>query len=540
MRFKIPIGQQKLKSVITEHNGEELLWDTTWYVKGSHQVENSPATIFAEINNYISMLAPSRQQKMFDVYRSIYDTIGDSSFNIQGMNLVEVLIKRVKELYETVTEEEILAYITRPGTEIILPSGITNEYGDQSPEQTYLLSDHIGLVGISMALRMMLPIWGEFIRNYSDENETGFKEYTAMRLILNAWPNTSIHRTRLLNYLTFLNKKEPVNITATYSGVGTVEKPEWQLSTVYVRRLPVSELSNDPENPMSKLVSNIFNFVTRNTYNTLERKFTTRIKDKHEVLLRNSGEDKTSFSENYKIKEIISAGELATLCVQFRDPTSLFNRIDDTVPYALYETCMREVKHYEAIKPSPHQIHLMQWVMGLAMPSTGVELLTREAFLRAMVGTQALLWHWGFPDLAVMVTVKPVEDNTEELFTTDTKPKVPKEHIPKLMALYPHHQPITSRGSQDEIYKQQKSANTALAAIQLITQVVGVGVWYTFCPDVLLSQVTYAIRRQGRHFLAPNDLKIQLSQLITKINERSEHVYRNRRRLEQEQKQNAS
>lgn len=535
MRFGIPAGQLKLKTVIIEHEGEELTWDTTWYVKGSYSVEDAVDEIFYELNDYIANLPKSRQQAMFDAYKSIHNSITDLSFNIAGMDLVTTLIGKVKTLYDTVNEDEILYYITREGSTITLPSGVTNDYGDQSPEQTYLLSDHIGLVGLAMALRMMIPIWGEFIRNYSDESETGFKEYTAMRLLLNAWPNASVHRTRLLNYLTFLNKKEPVNITATYSGVGSVEKPEWLLSTVCVRRLPVAPLSNDPDNPRSKLVSSIYNFVTKNTYNTLERKFNTRMKDKHEMLMR-SPEDKTSFHENYKIKEALAAGELAKLCAQFKNPKNLFSRIDDTVPMEYFEACMKQVPEYETLTPAPHQIYLMQTIMGLGMSATGVESLIRTAFLQAMVGTQAILWHWGYHDLAALVTVEIVQTGGEDLFTTDTKPRVPKEDVPKLLALYPHHQPITQRGSAEEILKAQKAANVAINAIDIITSSIGVDIWKTYCPDELLSKASSTVRRSGRNMLAPSDLKIQLSSLIIKINEVSEKVYKARKAMWQEEK----
>src|SRR5690606_22049939 len=97
------------------------------------------------------------------------------------------------------------------------------DYGDKPQARTYLRDDYRELVIFALALRPMVPIWGEYIRTSGDIAGNVYKEYAAMRLMINSWPSKCKPRERLLEYLENLIPRDPKNNSAIWSGLGTTE-----------------------------------------------------------------------------------------------------------------------------------------------------------------------------------------------------------------------------------------------------------------------------------------------------------------------------
>ena len=59
-------------------------------------------------------------------------------------------------------------------------------HSDERPmtrDKTYTKPDYVKLIGLTLALRPMIPIWGEFIERTHKETGTSFKEYYAYLLM---------------------------------------------------------------------------------------------------------------------------------------------------------------------------------------------------------------------------------------------------------------------------------------------------------------------------------------------------------------------
>jgi len=519
MQFTTSDPDYRFRDVILQHGEQSLRWNTTYCNKATKLTVEE---VFREFNGYLAELSQNRKDQIFEAYRKIHEVITDVYHEKPPM---AKLITLTRELFLLIPVHELTAWIDNPKSNIRLPLGLLTEYGDQPQSRTYLKDDYRELVMFSLALRAMVPIWGEFIFNYAEDVGGWCKESAAMRVMLNTWVNASKPRARLLNYLENIIPKEPKNFSPVIGGLGTTEMPEWFLSLACVRRLCITPISS--EDGKSELITSVYNFIATNTFNSMDRKFSAMVVEKHRI--QPHGEDNTSLVENYKVKQQLSDGDLTMLSVftEFTEDgkkdsrrLSMAEKIDPSVPYELVEKCVAEIPKILDMQILTHHYTLTQYVVNAVIPAAGVENLSRQALMRAMTVTQAILWHWGFYDLAVLMTAKISNSNNESMFGGESRPRIPKETVERLVQLYPHYQVIGNRNDAAAVEKQQRQNNVTIKAIEIISKEMINREWMILAPIdlVRLSSVPKGIRRMQ----TPPDLKTQLADLCIKIATRDE------------------
>ena len=493
----------KVRQLKTVHGNEEIIWNAETYNRSNFQ---SPETVFDNINGFLDSLGEQKQKGVAKAYREIYEAL----YEISDTNrLHSKLQESVAKLYSHFTFEELKKWSYLHG-EVEMPPDLKVECSpedlksDRSVRLTYLREDYYDLAVLSIYLKLMVPIFGEYIQRSKDQIGTQFKEQGAMTLLSKSGFFDLTAVKRLQTYIEAYIEREEVRNSAVFGGLGTSELPEWLLSRVIVRRVAVSEVGVG-ENVMS----NVYHTIGQQI-NSLDKTFRGRISGKKPPHENNGGseEDNVSVAESYKIKQQISDGDLTVLSIYTENYRDMASKIDPTVPVKRVNHCVGEAQKHSDLFIQQHQIVLTQWTLSKALSPRGIPLLKKPALLRSIGVTQALLWHWGFGELAALLVADPVMEYGQPATFTPTR--LSKNHIEDFSQRFPHWR---RTGSKEQ---NQRHVNVACRAIDTLAMQVVKTDWKVRGPKELLSELQL---EPGGSCVVPADVRHQLADLLIRINE---------------------
>lgn len=501
MRILVDDEAVSLEALTMEHAGQTLVWNADSYDRLARgEIEG----IFREINSYWLSRPIAEQNAIFETYQKIhevFETIFDSK------RLHARLTDLTKELLDLHPLEEIRYWINVKSN-LQIPASMKESYAVTDPqERTYLRSDYAGLMVLSLGLRPMVPVWGEYIRRIKEESGNEYKEYVAMGLLAKTQQIRSQPMQRLETYVEAWVGQDDITVASVLGGLGSSELPGWLLSQVLVRRLVLVDIgkSNDSNN----LISNAYSAI-RSSIDTLSRRFNGNVGDKRKDN-EEMRDDNTSYMELYKIKQTISDGDLVTLSVYAEQMDKILQKIDPSADLGRLQAC------YDALvagnpEISTHHLTLVQWTIRRVLPPRSIPSLTKAALMRVLAVTQCLLWHWGFTDLALLSTAKPYVSNRDVAGMFESRARIPKEAVARLVELYPHYQDIGSKQATD------RQLNVACRAIDLLAKTITRTDWEVIAPEELLRSSKTPLR--SRRMIVPADIKAQLADLVIFLAER--------------------
>lgn len=463
--------------------------------------------VFNDINAFWAQLPPSRQENIWDVYSTIHEIL---MTDYESRSILEKLKIQVKYLYDLMPLEEIKHWMLFHSN-IRIPSSLKTEYDELNPpDRTYLRSDYQDLVSLAIAVRPMIPIWGEYIGRTKSEHGTTFKESMALRLLYYTYLMQCVPMERLRTYIESSvahSSQGGPSFAAVLGGLGTTELPEWLMANIVVRRISVVPVSAADET--AQIISNVHHFIN-NALRSLDRRFKGRVTEKSQPSA--SGEDPNNISsaEMYKVKQEVCDGDLVTLNVYTE---RVYDMAAMVIPEASQETidlCLLHVKALENLPIHPHQVVLAQWVMTRALPARTIPLLNKPSLMRALAITQAALWQWGFYDLAAMTTAEPLSAGGDTMINIiESRGRIPKEQMDKLIEQYPHqHHP---RGKNQSV----RQTNVASRAIDAFCALIDRSDWRLHAPTELIALSSST--GNTKKLIVPADMRAQLANLIIRL-----------------------
>ena len=518
MQIKVTAHPLNGKSIaVVEHRNRELQWDISAYAKTSERAAAVDINrMFDEINAYWNTVDEATLEAIWTIYTQIRNEMDSiSEFHVANKRLRDLIGK----LYQHIDLSAILHWMLYYSN-VRIPGNLKDDYDPTDPrDRTYLRTDYHKLAALAIALRPIVPIWGEYIVTTKQDAGASWKEYMAFSLLFNTYLNDAEPMEKLRAFVeNTLNSNKQVGseITAVMGGLSRSEIPQWVLATTVVRRLAVGEVSAPSDT--STVITNTYNYIN-NTWRSGDRKLGKRYGGKlseKKPYADGSDEDKTSHIENYKVKQPVSDGDLVIFSVYTERVFDMANKIDSTIPPTYILQCLDASQALLNKEISTELVPLTQWPLSICLPPRGVPLLPKAAMLRAMSVAQAALWHWGFHDLAGLVTATKivVDDN---VFTSgaESRNRIPRELLTELEILYPYYR--SSRAKQESARK----LNVAFRAIDEICdgtdERAGICVfdWYLHAPDALVEKCS----REGnsRKMSVPVDIRTQLAKLVIQL-----------------------
>lgn len=501
-------------AVATHHKGHTIQWPSKTYSKVRLE---APAAVFDEINEFLAWLPVKDQDKIFESYVKIKEMMTMVADNLHIANSVRYYIK---EMYSVVPMESFKKWMLTQG-KLVVPSDIQEKIDKDNrynkTDNTYLKADYINLAILALATRLMVPIWGEFVDQAVDND---YKEMEAVSLIdgteLLTWPEEMPAWTKLEEYITFFSNDNSALLSNLWKGLGSAEIPECLLAKVAVRRLTICPLTGPHSH---SIIANIYRYIRNNT-NAPERTTQDRVTKKRPDESGGEDDDKVSIAESYKIKQRVSNGDAKLFEIATRKMLHNCKDIDPTIDERLIRLCCNEEFLNDVAllnEIHPHQTRIAQWVMQRVFPPRAFHLIDLLSTLRLFGCTQALLWHWGYNDLAALMFVEVMHDSDQMMPNLTRNPKLGARITPvykeDLNQLFPYYKPVRQKLS--DMNPENAHVNKAVIAINNLTALIRSSNWYFRGPQELYKAAGYP---EGHNLVVvPQSIKNTITEMVIHV-----------------------
>ena len=503
---------ERLREVVTEHAGEEIVWNANNYAQ---QTISELPELFTCINEYWARLPMQRQGRIFALYKEIYDV----TLSVSDMRrLTDKLRPLVASLLAEHSPEEIYWYLKLPGN-MVMPATLRDNLAENHrSERTYLRDEYMGLAMIAMLLRTMVPVWGEFC---NQQNAAGDRrEVQAVKLLDGSGLLERPEMVKLRTLVEVLVKEEQVPLAALLSVVGSEDMGGWLFAQTLVRRVAIGEISRMDQTV--NIVSNVHKHVT-SSMAQLERRYGGRVAHKYGSGDSSEREDNSSNIEAHKEMSVVAPGELELDAVFTNDITSMALKVDPSIDLEKLRHCIEAIeraRYNSALALERHQDVLAQWCMAYTVtgePVLSVESIRylRENHYKVLCVTQALLWHWGFPNLAMLVCVGARERTDNDFVNSEQRTRIPKDIAAKLQQLFPYYKGVPQTGV---VGTENSKENAGHQAIENFCKYLNNKLWVDLNPPALRAQAKINI--VDGTIVIHGSIKVELAQLGILIAER--------------------
>lgn len=526
MRMEIinaEIGRQEL---LISHLNDSSIWKLAEFDKSKF---SSQTDLFHYNNKYLERFSPAEQNRLFAIYkeiRHIFDT------GVSGNVLHNRLVPLIKELLDSHDLTRVESWI-RLHTDIQYPNDLKLEYteslfSNKTREQTYLKDDYIKLICLIFVLRLMVPIWSEFITRTKKETGNHFKEYTALQLISEANIVHSESMSKLITYVKLAIPEDSLK-SGLLVFLSSEDFPIWMLSVIVVKMLCVTDIKGvviEDETGL-RTVQNIVPFIYNNVKEKIKRAEIAfgQIKDKNPES-SSSDNESSSNVETYKIKQEIPSGDVVMLEYAMSNIGSIVLKLEPNIDVnLLYNALETSESLYKARIYEP-QITLLQWIYKPVIPPKAIPLLTKRTVVNALAGAQAILWHRGHYELAGLVTATTVgmDPDTGEHYISgvESRSKVTKESLEELNKLFPY-------AKKDNSKTKSKPVNQAIAGIDRLAVKLSEYNWLLTIDN--RERITVPSMLQlltgstvNRRFSIPHNIKNKIALLIIDLAKRPRNI----------------
>lgn len=548
------------KSVRVRHNGETIDFVTVNLTIPDPKEDFS--AVVGAINAFWKSLPQDALSKLFELYKEAHEIM---EFVSEHLILHEQLAKVSCEIVDFYNFETF-HYFMLKNRPVHIPDDLKMQYDEFSPDnsRTYLLNDYLQLVTFSVILKTMIPIWGEYIQIISTSVGSEFKESRAAALIKSSALMRSPPALRLERYVEAYADTDTLNLPAILGNMSSVDFPDFLRTLTIVRRLATCRLPGNaacPDEPPTHLIRDIYGFLKSkvNNADTLFTKNTVRDKSP-ESGDRNSGdEDNTSKIELIKLREEVDKGAVERYRLDALNAEWLYHRIDHTAPLDLLQLCYTEIGSklhlasdafriwlvrrvicgYRVMNPHP-DIRLDLLEHGLAQPfgddrikskifgAVVTDYLELPERISLMAVTQALLFHWGYPDLAALISstrtlpppgsfmsvqLAPTDSKLVEL-CFDTYPYLALSPAAKAEYVKLQIEAQRNQKSQSQFYRLKVANNPLLTNVNTYVMDLNKYTWVLHVPQQLRARINF--RKQENKWVLPEDIKNQLVSLVLK------------------------
>lgn len=494
--------------VIIEHKGVSLEFVVSVFGRTNFQKD---ICVFHHIDEYWASLPEAHQDAIFAIYKDIHDMF-DKFFN--NDELFKYLSNRTVELLNLHNLDHVRSWLGFR-TDVNVPVKFSDEFtasvdSNNSKEKTYTKSEYFDLITLSLVLRCMIPIWGEYISSTRQETGTRHKEFYAFQLLNESNLNNSVPMIKLYNYVEAIVGPDKYNNVNILNGISSECFGRWLLSLVCVRRLCVGDIRG--ADPLANLCTSVYNF-TIQKLNNPDTNPEQVIKPKIAEGQGNGADhDKTSMFERYRISADLSPGSIVELEYSMRDMNKIAYQLCSHInPDALQSAFERTsvINHEKIGHP---QLTLLRWVFKPVISPRGVLHLPKHLIVQALAVTECVLWARNHRYLAILASSFPINDNeTMMVSPIDHRKRIPADLEEQRDKIYPY---IRATGSKSN------SQPTSLAAqsVNILAENISANCWRPTANEDMVHQVFgNTIRKLPIH----PDIKTDITKLIIEIGNRS-------------------
>lgn len=378
-----------LATIVVKHGDESIVFNEISFFKSGKKDHDGT---FDELNGYLATLPDTVQQHIFDIYKQMKHVLS----TVLPRDLLEPLKQLIAELYDCVSIDQVNAYVYNNRLAHV-PASLPETNAGFPPATTYIKSEYVKLINLSILLHMAAPIIADYITRRAAVTGKQFKESAALALFDRCNLIQTPEWIKLKEYIAAMCSKKPVPLSATLAGLSEEQFPNWMLSSIIARKLCINHVRRGDD---SHLVAQIYAYINYNT--KLDGKFGGGVMQKTG---RGGSEDEREkpVIENWKVKQDIYETDVIVCANGYSNPLAAAQYIEPGIPQELLIECFKAIPPMWNFNMTPHQRMLMEWVHGDYIPPKAIALFDYTTCCTLVAITQAILWHRGFKELAVIV-----------------------------------------------------------------------------------------------------------------------------------------
>lgn len=456
---------------------------------------------FKEINLFIEDCV-KRQQKeeIFNAYASIFEEFALRQLDVDI--LTDNIRANLKIIYDIINVQDIHDYMERNDL-FNIPPDIKEEFtGEYTEARTYNRAKYKGLIALSIAARIAIPIWGEFAPIRKNIVGSNRLPIPLMKMLV----GTSILESQQFKeFELYSNSTVEAGTHApelVAGGLGTEFNTTINLAANFVKKVATGlNLASNA------LAHNIYNFTAnRGAYN--DATSGDLIWAKTDM---GQGEEEKSKMEKYALREPMSQGDVAMIEYYLVNLERSMRGVVNDIPDEYIQRAEKLFQHLEEEQYMPNDINIRmaQWVMMYILPPKVIKYVGFTYQRKALAAVAYILAYLGFPKLsALTVSTESISSDGFTISAQIVRRQISDDTIAKLNEFYPLEP------------KSKESSNMAIIAINRFYALVNNTV-FKVKADTLYMDYLNEHRILNRHFChgVKGDTPNELANMIIKINE---------------------
>jgi hypothetical protein len=493
------------------HGEKEIHWHVI-----NRSIGGEGFDVFEQINQYWASLPNTKQDKIFGIYEDIYAQFDQQTWDIETLTMN--VRPRVAKLFNEHKQED-LQYWVSYHSDIQIPRSFdaAAEAFDKTmlnpgvKERTYLRQDYALLIPLAISMRLMIPVWGEFIMRTKAESGTHFKEYMAFQLLATSSVMECPAMKRLELFIAYTippdTNKDTGREAAILRGIGSEDFAMWVMGLIVVRRLCIGDVRGVDQ--QSTLVSFMYGYITHRI--TSVDMGSGTIVHKRAGESGQAGDNNHSLLEGFRIKQQVPIGDIGLYAYYIEEtminarqgifpPQGMIKRLVPGATPALIEACWQSVKQLETVSLNPAQIAIMAWVTNDLVDARVIPYLHKTDVFCLMTVAAAYLICNKHIELAALMTasLRPISTLTTTAIGIPPT-RLSRETFEAISKAFPYEKRTSSRAKMAKAEFSKYVAQLTLP-VEYVSALTGSG----------------RVRRYQR----PPDIRNKLANLILEINSR--------------------
>lgn len=398
---------------------------------------------FDEINLYLRVIPQQDKNKLFHFFKQGNDILNQSLPNPKY--LLPKLLPLVTQMYQ-VFDLERFSMFNRNKRIIEIPPNLSGEEDAYYPAATtYNDTEYYHLVEFAIAVHLISPIVGEFIKKVRQVTGTDFKELAAYPLFANTPLATMMGWQKLNHYTKAQAARQPESIGPALEGLGPSGYIQYLVAQTVVRRLCINKTQYGPDQKKN-LVSVVYGTVNRNSSSSSVGGI---VRKKSDYTHRGDDDKDRAFTETYKMKQevlesaIIGSEEFFLFDLfdingeQRPTPFEISARtVHPDLDPALVRKCFYAIPEGWTYDLMTHALIIMQVANGTRLSPEAIINFSYIGLMSVVAHTQADLIRRGYEYLPALVssiidTEGDVTDYDDEmqLFSDEKKLLAERYHV---------------------------------------------------------------------------------------------------------------
>lgn len=503
MRIDTNIKDASSKVSVT-HGDQKLEFSISTFKK---RRLTSDFDVFQQINAFWASRTESEQKKIFDIYSDIHGEFVDTFKREPLKDRLKVHVNKLLTLNDLEVIGHWAAFSNDCNMQI--PESVPQVFVEDinrnlTVSKTYTEPEYRRLAVLSLALRCMIPVWGEYLHVIKNDTADAIMDMVAFQLVDDIYNSSVPAVAKLMDYISSnLGSLDNEKFGAIFIGIPTVDFPRWLLSMIAINCLTTSDIRGN--NPNAHLATFIYTYIKAKT-SPKDDPDNSKIKPK--TISEDDGNEnntKASALERYKVKSNISVSDMVEAEYCLSNYEAITEQLAPGFDRFELSQAMDRLRNHKGDVKVP-QVDLLRWVLSRVVSKEILLYMPADLIKNLLAVLETVLWTRGHKYLAVLSTCYPVlSDNEMSISPIDSKMRIPEAEMEELARIFRYTRNTSNKKAV------VKESNLAIESLDILTSRFSSFAWK---PTSTQERIIEVLGFKSTRFTIKPDIKTSLARLI--------------------------